>query len=112
MDDVLVVSESKLQHEDHLRTVFERLDRFGLLLNVNKCIFGDEQIDFLGYSISSTGTKPLPQKVQAILDYKKTTHSQRVKKVFRYMINFKPKLETVSIILKEVKYHTTKVYYI
>jgi len=87
MDDVLVASESKLQHEDHLRTVFERLDRFGLLLNVNKCIFGVEQIDFLGYSIGSTGTKPLPQKVQAILDYKKP-HTVKELRKFLGMINF------------------------
>lgn len=87
MDDVLVASENKLQHENHLRTVFKRLDQFGLLLNVNKCIFGAEQIDFLGYSISSTDTKPLPQKVQAILNYKKP-HTVKELRKFLGMINF------------------------
>ncbi|XP_008178670.1 uncharacterized protein LOC103307937 [Acyrthosiphon pisum] len=77
MDDVLVASESKLQHEDHLRAVFERLDKFGLLLNMSKCVFGAEQIDFLGYSISSLGTKPLPQKVQHTKkETRKTTKQQ------------------------------------
>jgi len=40
INDVLVTSESKLQHDNRLRTIFERLDRLRLLLNINKCVFG------------------------------------------------------------------------
>lgn len=87
MDDVLVASESEMQHKDHLNTVFKRLDTFGLLLNINKCVFGVEKIDFSGYSISNSGTTPLPQKVQAILDYKKP-HTVKELRKFLGMINF------------------------
>lgn len=52
-----VASESKLQHDNRLRTIFETLDRFGLLINIDKCVFGVEQIDFLGYTISSSSIK-------------------------------------------------------
>lgn len=87
MDDVLVASESEEEHKEHLNVVFERFDTFGLLLNINKCVFGVEEINFLGYCINSSGTTPLPQKIQAILDYKKPNTVRELRK-FLGMINF------------------------
>lgn len=34
IDDTLVASENQLQHKNQLRTNLERLDKFGLLLNI------------------------------------------------------------------------------
>ena len=42
------------------------LRRFRLVLNINKCIFGMRQLEFLGHSISSKGISPLPEKVEAV----------------------------------------------
>lgn len=53
---------------------------------MSKFVFGNEQIDFLRYSISSLGTKPLLQKVQAILNYKKP-HTVKELRKFLGMTN-------------------------
>ncbi|GFU12527.1 transposon Ty3-I Gag-Pol polyprotein [Nephila pilipes] len=72
---------------DHLKIIFERLNSYGLKINISKFVFGVQEIEFLGYLISQEGSRPLPEKVQAIINYKKpeTLHDLRT---FLGMINF------------------------
>lgn len=69
LDDILIFSTSEEEHKAHLRTVLQRLNSYGLTVNVSKCIFGVPEISFLGHLITSNGTKPLPDKVTPILNY-------------------------------------------
>ena len=48
LDDVLVASESKEQHERDLRQLLAALSRFGLVLNESKCVFGVKEATVLG----------------------------------------------------------------
>ena len=66
LDDVLVALPSPEQHERDLRQLLAALCRFGLVLNVGKCIFRVRQIEFLGHRVSAQGISPLPDKVEAV----------------------------------------------
>lgn len=55
IDDVLIISISKDEHEIHLKVLFERLSEYDIKLNVSKCLFGVESFDFLGHTINSKG---------------------------------------------------------
>ena len=66
IDDVLVASTSEEEHEQHLRTLFQRFYEYGVLLNPAKCVFGATEVTFLGYTVSAAGTRPLEEKVAAI----------------------------------------------
>ncbi|GFV17220.1 retrovirus-related Pol polyprotein from transposon 17.6 [Trichonephila clavipes] len=70
LDDILCYSENAEEHRSHLRTIFQRLSSYGLKLNISKCVFGVTELIFLGHLITPDGIKPLPEKVQAVLDYK------------------------------------------
>ncbi|GFS66049.1 retrovirus-related Pol polyprotein from transposon 17.6 [Trichonephila clavipes] len=70
LDDILCYSENAEEHCSHLRTIFQRLSSYGLKLNISKCVFGVTELIFLGHLITPDGIKPLPDKVQAVLDYK------------------------------------------
>ncbi|GFX38182.1 retrovirus-related Pol polyprotein from transposon 297 [Trichonephila clavipes] len=70
LDDILCYSEDAEEHRSHLRTIFQRLSSYGLKLNISKCVFGVTELIFLGHLITPDGIKPLPDKVQAVLDYK------------------------------------------
>ncbi|UYV71992.1 hypothetical protein LAZ67_9001493, partial [Cordylochernes scorpioides] len=87
LDDILVASETEEEHYSHLETLFSRLNSYGLRINLSKSKFLVQEIDFLGYLITSRGVKPLPTKVKAILEYKKpkTVHELRI---FLGMLNF------------------------
>ena len=69
IDDILVAINNIETHKEHLRLLFQRLQDFGMVINVSKCQFGHDSIDFLGHRINSTGSFPLPDKVQAISEF-------------------------------------------
>ncbi|GFQ67404.1 transposon Ty3-G Gag-Pol polyprotein [Trichonephila clavata] len=83
-NEIFIASTNEMKHKDHLKIVFEHL---WIKINISKSVFGVEEIEFLGYLISKEGSKPLPEKVKAITNYKKpgTLHDLRI---FLGMINF------------------------
>ncbi|GFW99422.1 transposon Tf2-9 polyprotein [Trichonephila clavipes] len=87
LDDVLVASSTEEEHSEHLKMVFERFQQYGLRINVSKSVMGAAQVEYLGFLITAEGSRPLPEKVQAILSYKlpETIHDLRT---FLGMINF------------------------
>lgn len=60
LDDILVASSNEQEHLQHLDTLFKKLQDYRLTVNVSKCIFGVEEISFLGYSVSCKGIIPHP----------------------------------------------------
>lgn len=68
LDDLLVASGSEEQHKAHIRTILQRLHENGLKINLEKCEFGKHDLTFLGHAIDATGIRPLPSKVEAILN--------------------------------------------
>ncbi|CAE1249037.1 Transposon Ty3-I Gag-Pol polyprotein,Transposon Ty3-G Gag-Pol polyprotein [Acanthosepion pharaonis] len=61
IDDVLIASKTHEEHYYHLQTVFQRLQHYGLKLNVEKCLFAVRSLTFLGHIIDNHGLTPLNQ---------------------------------------------------
>ncbi|GFU17807.1 retrovirus-related Pol polyprotein from transposon 297 [Trichonephila clavipes] len=87
LDDILCYSENAEEHRSHLRTIFQRLSSYGFKLNISKCVFGVTELIFLGHLITPDGIKPLPDKVQAVLDYKQPETVGSLRK-FLGLLNF------------------------
>lgn len=69
IDDILIASKTVAQHLRHLKTLFTRLEEHGLIINLNKCKFGQKRVTFLGHDISDQGVSPLQEKVKAVRDF-------------------------------------------
>ena len=52
IDDVLIASNTPEEHTQHLRAVFERFQRYGVIINPSKCELG---VQFLGHQVDSKG---------------------------------------------------------
>lgn len=87
IDDILVASVSEREHLHHLEILFQRLRDYGIVVNPSKCVFGQPRVKFLGYLVSSAGTSPLPEKVEAIQNYPKPVTAKQLRR-FLGMINF------------------------
>ena len=87
LDDILVASTSKSQHLSHLRTLFERLNEHGLIVNPAKCQFGLSTIDFLGHRVTKDGAVPLPSKVEAVTQFPRPLTVKALQE-FLGMVNF------------------------
>jgi hypothetical protein len=68
-DDILVFSRSHEDHERHLRTIFGRLQTYGILINPAKCVFRASEVTFLSYRVSSEGSRPLETRVTHLQDW-------------------------------------------
>ncbi|KAD5961899.1 hypothetical protein E3N88_13372 [Mikania micrantha] len=66
IDDILVYSKSKKEHEEHLRAVLEILRQKKLYAKFSKCDFWLDKVAFLGHVISAEGIMMDPAKVEAI----------------------------------------------
>lgn len=86
-DDVIIASVDAETHKRHLEEVFKRFNTYGITINISKCCFGQEKLNFLGYEVSTDGIRPLQDKVKAIVEYPKP---QTVEELRRYlgMLNF------------------------
>ena len=73
LDDILVASRSPAEHEVHLKTLFDRLLKHGLVVNPDKCVLGASEIEFLGHLVTRNSISPLPSKIADILKMKKPT---------------------------------------
>jgi cleavage and polyadenylation specificity factor subunit 1 len=63
LDDTLIFSRTPEEHEQHLRTLFYWLRRYGILGNPAKCILREFEVTFLGYKVSAEGSRPLEERV-------------------------------------------------
>ncbi len=69
LNDLEDASKNKLEHARQLRELFLRLREHGLVINLDKCVFGVESIDFVGHRVSATGMGPLPDHMEAVTKF-------------------------------------------
>lgn len=87
VDDVLVYSSDANQHAQHLRTLFKRLEDYGIVINPAKCVFGATEVIFLGNSISADGLRPPTERIQALKDFPLPKTVQGLRR-FLGMVNY------------------------
>ncbi len=87
LDDILVASAGEAAHRRHLCQVFEILEKSGLIVNTEKCVFGRPSTEFLGHSISAAGSSPLPSRVSAIADFPRPLNVRQLQ-AFLGLFNF------------------------
>jgi hypothetical protein len=64
IDDVLIHTDT---HETHLKALEQlRLQQHHLKINLDKCLFGDQQVSYLGFTLTPQGIKPGHAKLKPI----------------------------------------------
>lgn len=69
LDDLIIFSDSKEQHEERLMKVLQRISECGLKLSPGKCKLFQKSVNYFGHIISEEGIQPDPTKVEAILSW-------------------------------------------
>ena len=65
IDDFIVWGKTEKEHEERLHSALEKLAHIGLHQNVEKCMFKQRQINYLGELITENGVYPDPEKVHS-----------------------------------------------
>ncbi|KAJ9545199.1 hypothetical protein OSB04_024906 [Centaurea solstitialis] len=66
IDDILIYSRSKEDHEHHLRLILELLKAEQLYAKFSKCEFWIREVHFLGHVVNKEGIHVDPAKVEAV----------------------------------------------
>jgi hypothetical protein len=76
IDDILVFSKSKKEHEEHLRIVLQWLRDHQLYMKFSKCEFWLTKVQFLGFMVSFEGISVDLSNIREVLDWKppRTVH--------------------------------------
>ena len=66
----MVFGKDKKHHDSILDQVFDRLAANDMALSIDKCTFGKSSVEYLGYTVTATGIKPLARKLKALEEFK------------------------------------------
>ena len=69
LDDLLIFSNSRTEHREHVREVLQRLRQHDLYAKAEKCEWEQDAVEFLGYECSAAGLRMNENKIQVILDW-------------------------------------------
>ncbi|GJX12727.1 putative reverse transcriptase domain-containing protein [Tanacetum coccineum] len=79
IDDILIYSKTKEDHEVHLRLVLELLRKEKLYAKFSKCKFLLQEVHFLGHVVNQSGIHVYPGKIEAVKNWKAPTTSSEIR---------------------------------
>jgi hypothetical protein len=69
LDDILIYNKTWEEHLQHIQQVLHTLRQHKLYANLEKCSFGMDRVQYLGYIVDAHGVHVDPAKIQVIRDW-------------------------------------------
>ncbi|GJS79078.1 putative reverse transcriptase domain-containing protein [Tanacetum coccineum] len=112
IDDFLIYSKTKEEHEVHLKLVLELLRKEKLYAKFSKCEFRLQEVHFLGHVVNHSGIHVDPSKIEAVKNWKAPTTPSEVQSFLglagyyrRFIANFSKIAKSLtSLTQKNQKY--------
>src|SRR3954468_20009410 len=110
IDDILIYSKSKEEHEEHLRLILEKLREHKLYAKFSKCEFWLNEVGFLGHIVPGDGVAVDPAKVSAVTEWESPKSLKEVRSFLglaryyrRFIENFSKVAKPMTELLKKDK---------
>jgi len=87
IDDLVIHTKTHEEHLQILLKVFMRLFKHNLKINLKKCVFGSQEVSYLGFRLTPEGIKPGIDKLKAVGSCKPPTTVKEVRQ-FLGLCNF------------------------
>ena len=69
LDDILIYSETLEEHYEHIRQTLNKLREHKFYGRLHKCEFIKNEVEYLGFQVSSDGVRPSYDKVKAVAEW-------------------------------------------
>lgn len=66
VDDILVLGETREQHDANLELVLDRCKRYNVKPKLEKCKFAQQEVDYLGFKATGYSISPLKERVDTL----------------------------------------------
>nr|GFB60776.1 putative reverse transcriptase domain, retroviral aspartyl protease [Tanacetum cinerariifolium] len=108
IDDIVIYSKNKEDHEKHSKTILELLKNEKLYAKILKCDFWLKSVQFLGHVIESNGVNVDPAKVEAIRKWSAPTTPTKVRQFLGLAGYYQRFIKGFSLISKPLSKLTQK----
>ncbi|GJZ92653.1 putative reverse transcriptase domain-containing protein [Tanacetum coccineum] len=108
IDDILIYSKSKEEHEVHLKTILDLLKKEKLYAKISKCEFWLKEVQFLGHVVSRDGIYVDPSKVESVKNWKTPESSTEIRSFLGLAGYYRRFIENFSKIAKPLTLLTQK----
>nr|GFB40778.1 putative reverse transcriptase domain-containing protein [Tanacetum cinerariifolium] len=108
IDDILIYSKNKEEHEEHLRIILELLQKEKLYAKFSKCEFWLDSVKFFSHVINSQGVHVDPAKVEAIKSWTAPKSPTEVRQFLGLVGYYRRFIEGFSLIAKPLTKLTQK----
>ena len=98
LDDILVYSTSHDEHVRHVQEVLARLHSNSLHANATKCVFHQQEVEYLGYIVQPNGLSMNPEKVASVLAWPTPTNVKGVQSFLGFANFYRRFIRGYSII--------------
>nr|GEX93466.1 putative reverse transcriptase domain-containing protein [Tanacetum cinerariifolium] len=108
IDDILIYSNSKQEHEEHLKLILELLKKEQLYAKFSKCEFWIPKVQFLGHVIDSKGIYVDLTKIKSIKYWASTKNETEIHQFLGLAGYYRIFIEGLSKIAKSMTKHTQR----
>lgn len=100
LDDLLIYSDSREKHDELVKEVLRRLSKHNLAVAPQKCQWGVDKVEFLGYIISPTGIHMSLEKAKCISQWERPTSLKGVQRFIGFANFYRRFIKAFSKIAK------------
>ena len=108
LDDLLIVSKSLTEHVQHVGKVLKQLSEANLRLKPQKCKFAQQQVEYLGHTLTSEGVRPNDGKTRAVKEFVRPTTGKEVKSFLGLVNYYRRHLKNLAIVARPLTALTRK----
>ncbi|GKC79481.1 putative reverse transcriptase domain-containing protein, partial [Tanacetum coccineum] len=108
IDDILIYSNSEEEHEVHLKTILDLLEKEKLYAKFSKCELWLKEVQFLGHVVNHDGIHMDPSKVESVKNWKTPESPTEIRSFLGLAGYYRRFIENFSKIAKPLTLLTQK----
>ncbi|GJX17934.1 putative reverse transcriptase domain-containing protein [Tanacetum coccineum] len=102
INDILIYSKNKKEHEEHLKAILELLKKEELYAKFSKCEFWIPKVQFLGHVIDSQGIHVDPANIESIKDWASPNIPTKIRQFLGLVGYYRRFIEGFPMITKSI----------
>lgn len=103
LDDIIVYGKTEEEFTRNLRTVLQRLNKFNITVNPDKCQLGLAEVEYVGHTLNKEGKNFTREKLQKVVDFAKPQTQGQMKSFLGLANYFRDHIQNHSTIVEPLQ---------